>query len=78
MWSRKVNWNTGIAAKVETSFQGKMDRFRFWVVNLNVTVLDPGFWLGETDGERNDRLRCDALVQSTRGHIQLDALQSDR
>lgn len=32
-------------------------------------ISDSGFWPGQTDGERNDGLRCDALVQSTRGHI---------
>lgn len=40
--------------------------------------LDPGLWTGKTHGNRDDGLRGDTLVQSPRGHLELDALHSDR
>lgn len=40
--------------------------------------LDPWLWPCEDGWGRNDRLCCNTLVQSTRNHAQLDALQPNR
>ena len=41
-------------------------------------LLDPRLWPCEDGWGRNDRLCCNTVVQSTRDHAQLDALQPNR
>lgn len=45
--------------------------------NPQCFTSDLGLWFGAAGGQRDDRLCGHALVQSPRGHPELDALRTD-